>query len=73
MSIERSVFLLASVMIIISTLLAMFVHTNWLWFSLFIGFNMFQSIFTGFCPPKWLFKKMGMKSEAELNQLEATR
>ena len=66
MSIERGIFLLASIMIIISTLLAMFVHENWLWFSLFIGFNMFQSTFTGFCPPKWLFKKLGMKTEAEL-------
>ena len=67
MSIERSIFLLASIMIIISTLLAMFVHENWLWFSLFIGFNMFQSTFTGFCPPKWLFKKLGMKTEKELS------
>lgn len=67
-SIERSIFLLASVMVILSTLLAQFVNPNWLWFTLFVGFNMFQSTFTGFCPPKWLFKKMGMKTEAELNQ-----
>lgn len=70
MSIERGLFLLASIMIIISTLLAMFIDINWLWFSLFVGFNMLQSTFTGFCPPKWLFKKMGMKSEAELSQIK---
>ena len=72
MSIERGILLLASIMIIVSTLLAMFVSINWLWFSLFVGFNMFQSVFTGFCPPKWLFKKIGMKSEAELSQFSPT-
>ena len=68
MSIERGVFLLASVMIIISTLLTLFININWAWFSLFVGVNMLQSTFTGFCPPKWLFKKMGMKSEQEIFQ-----
>lgn len=69
MSIERSLFLLASIMVIASTLLAMYVNSNWSWFTLFVGFNMMQSTFTGFCPPKWLFKKLGMKSEAEMCQL----
>ncbi|MCP3850081.1 MAG: DUF2892 domain-containing protein [Gammaproteobacteria bacterium] len=68
MSIERSLFLLAAVMVLISTLLAMYVNSNWSWFTLFVGFNMIQSTFTGFCPPKWLFKKLGMKTEAELAQ-----
>jgi hypothetical protein len=72
MSIEKSLFLLASIMIITSTLLAMFVNINWLWFSLFVGVNMLQSTFTGFCPPKWLFKKLGMKTEAELDRLSAS-
>ncbi len=68
MSIERSLFLLAAVMVLISTLLAMYVNSNWSWFTLFVGFNMIQSTFTGFCPPKWLFKQLGMKTEAELAQ-----
>jgi hypothetical protein len=34
--------------------------------TLFIGFNCLQSSFTGFCPPSWLMKKFGMKTEAEL-------
>ncbi len=71
MSIERGVFILASVMIIISTLLTLFVNINWARFSLFVGFNMLQSSFTGFCPPKWLFKKLGMKSEQELFQMRS--
>lgn len=69
MSIERSLFLLAAIMVILSTLLAMYVNSNWSWFTLFVGFNMMQSTFTGFCPPKWLFKKLGMKTEAEMCQM----
>ncbi len=70
MSIERSIFILASVMVIASTLLSMYVNTNWSWFTLFVGANMLQSSFTGFCPPKWLFKKLGMKTEAELMHMQ---
>ncbi len=71
MSIERGVFIFASIMVIISTLLTLFVNINWAWFSLFVGFNMLQSSFTGFCPAKWFFKKMGMKSEEELCQMRS--
>ncbi len=71
MSIERGVFTLASVMIILSTLLTLFVNINWAWFSLFVGFNMLQSTFTGFCPPGWLFKKIGMKTEEELYKMQS--
>ena len=71
MSIERGLFLLASIMVIASTALDMvFPNGYWQWFTLFVGFNMLQSTFTGFCPPKFLFKKLGMKSEAELCQIK---
>lgn len=73
MSIERSLFLLASIMLLISTLLTMYVNINWSWFTLFIGFNMLQSTFTGFCPPKMLFKKLGMKTESELAELRISQ
>lgn len=67
MSIERALMLLASIMVILSTILDMvFPNGYWQWFTLFVGANMFQSTFTGFCPPKFLFKKLGMKYEAEL-------
>ncbi|MCK5661904.1 MAG: DUF2892 domain-containing protein [Thiotrichaceae bacterium] len=69
MSLERVLFLLAAVMVILTTALAIaFPNGYWQWFTLFIGFNMLQSTFTGFCPPKFLFKKLGVKSEAELCQ-----
>ena len=55
-----------SIMVMLTSLLALFHHPNWTWFTLFIGFNCFQSSFTGFCPPAWLMKKFALKTEAEL-------
>jgi Inner membrane protein YgaP-like, transmembrane domain len=66
MSVERTLFAFGGIMVMLTSLLALFHHPNWTWFTLFIGFNCFQSSFTGFCPPSWLMKKFGMKTEAEL-------
>ncbi len=66
MSIERGVLILAGIMVMLTTLLAMFHSPNWAWFTLFIGFNVFQSALTGFCPAAIIMKKMGMKSSSEL-------
>ena len=38
-----------------------FHHTYWLYFTAFIGLNLFQSAFTGFCPLATIPKKMGKK------------
>ncbi len=66
MSIEKTLFAFAGVMVMITSLLAMYHDPLWTWATLFVGFNAFQSTFTGFCPPGWLMKKFGMKNEAEL-------
>ena len=67
MSIERALFLLAGVMVFATTVLTMlYPNGYWQWFTLFIGFNMIQSTFSGFCPPSYLFKVMGLKSNEEL-------
>jgi len=66
MSIERAMFAFGGVMVMLTSLLALFHHPNWTWFTLFIGFNCLQSSFTGFCPPTWVMKKFGMKTEAQL-------
>lgn len=65
MTIERALFALGGFMVMLTSLLAIFHHPNWTWVTLFIGFNCFQSSFTGFCPPRILMKKFGLKSEAE--------
>ena len=66
MSVERTLFAFGGIMVMLTCLLALFHHPNWTWFTLFIGFKCFQSSFTGFCPPAWLMKKFGLKTEAEL-------
>ncbi len=65
MTIERALFALGGSMVMLTSLLAIFHHPNWTWVTLFIGFNCFQSSFTGFCPPAFLMKKFGLKSAAE--------
>ncbi|QSX28853.1 MULTISPECIES: YgaP family membrane protein [Shewanella] len=66
MSLERSVMAFAGFMVLLSLLLTAFVHHNFVWLTAFVGANLFQSAFTGFCPAAMLMKKMGIKSEAEL-------
>ncbi|GAA0424551.1 DUF2892 domain-containing protein [Cocleimonas flava] len=61
MTINNAVTAFAGVMVLISVALTYFVHPNFIWFTVFIGANMIQSAFTGFCPPAIVFKKLGMK------------
>jgi hypothetical protein len=59
MSIERIVLAVAGTFVLISALLGMFVNINWLWFTMFVGANLLQSAFTGFCPMATILKKLG--------------
>jgi hypothetical protein len=38
-----------------------FHSANWLWLTAFVGVNLFQSGFTGFCPLEMILTRMGMK------------
>ncbi|HEY1070389.1 DUF2892 domain-containing protein [Thermomonas sp.] len=60
MSLDRAVQAFAGVMVLVSVLLTQFVHPNFFWFTVFIGFNLFQSAFTGFCPAAMVMKKLGI-------------
>lgn len=64
MSIERIVLAVAGVMILLSTLLAVYHNINWLWFTGFVGLNLLQSAFTGFCPLAIILKKLGRQPGA---------
>lgn len=64
MSIERIVLAVAGTFIILSAVLAMTVNINWLWFTIFVGANLLQSAFTGFCPLAMILKKMGKEPGA---------
>jgi hypothetical protein len=61
MSIDRVVLAFAGAMTLVSLALAEFVHPAWLWFTAFIGANMLQAAFTGFCPAAIIFRKLGAK------------
>lgn len=69
MSIERIVMAFAGFMIMLTVALGMngspiFHHEYWLFFTAFIGLNLFQSAFTGFCPLAMILKAMGKKPGA---------
>lgn len=59
MSIERIVFAVAGAFVLISVLLAHYHSPYWLWFTGFVGANLLQSAFTGFCPLATILKKLG--------------
>ncbi|XPV74738.1 MAG: DUF2892 domain-containing protein [Desulfovibrio sp.] len=57
MTVENIIRATAGSFIIISTLLAITISLKWLWFTGFIGLNLFQSAFTGWCPLELLLNK----------------
>jgi hypothetical protein len=59
MSIERIVLAFAGIAILISLALSQYHNPSWLWFTAFVGFNLLQSAFTGFCPLAITLKKVG--------------
>mgnify|MGYP001000765329 CR=1 FL=1 len=42
----------------------LFVSQNWLWFTAFVGVNLFQSGFTRFCPLEIVLRKLGAKDDS---------
>lgn len=66
MSIDRVVFAVAGMFILLTLALGaqgspIFQHENWLWFTAFVGANLLQSAFTGFCPMVIILKLFGLK------------
>ena len=64
MSIDRAVLAFAGTMVLVSLLLGIRVSPNWFWLTAFVGANLLQSSFTGFCPLAMFLKKLGMKPGA---------
>lgn len=61
MCLDRTIFAFAGVMVLLSVVLTLFVHPLFVWFTVFIGANLLQSAFTGFCPAAMIFKMLGVK------------
>lgn len=67
MTIDRVILAFAGGMILISLLLSQLHHANWLWFTAFVGANLLQSAFTGFCPMAYILKPLGVKPGRAFN------
>ncbi|MCE5360819.1 DUF2892 domain-containing protein [Candidatus Igneacidithiobacillus taiwanensis] len=67
MTVNRMVSIMAGFMVLLSLVLAQIshqidlLHPTWLWLTAFVGLNLFQMGFTGFCPAAKVFKALGMK------------
>ncbi len=59
MKTESLIRLLAGTVTLAGTALAYFVHPAWLLVPAFAGLNLIQSVFTGFCPPTLVLRKLG--------------
>ena len=62
MTVERALRLIAGFFVIASVLLGMYVNINFLWFTLFVGANLFQSGFTDWCPMMAILRRAGVPS-----------
>ncbi len=62
MTVERALRLIAGFFVALSVLLGIYVNSNFLWFTLFVGANLFQSAFTNWCPMMSILRRAGVRS-----------
>jgi DUF2892 family protein len=62
---ERLIRIFAGTFVLVSLALGVLVNLNWLWLAAFVGANLFQSGFTGFCPLEMILKRCGVRCSAE--------
>ena len=60
MTVDKAVLAFAGMMVLVSIALAYFVSPRWFLLTAFVGLNMLQASFTGFCPAAIAFKRMGI-------------
>ena len=60
MKLENAIRALAGTIVLTSLALAHWVHPNWVWLTVFVGANLLQSAFTGFCPAETILSKLGV-------------
>lgn len=61
MNIDRLVFAIAGLFILASLALSQLHSAYWLWFTAFVGANMLQAAFTGFCPLARILSAFGKR------------
>ena len=61
MNLDRAVLRFAGFIVLLSVVLAWFVHPYWIALAAFAGLNLIQASFTGFCPAAMVFKALGVR------------
>jgi len=64
MSMERWIRMIAGMFVLASLALAHWVNPNWLWFTAFVGANLFQSSLTRWCLMEDILHKLGIAKKA---------
>jgi len=64
MNIDKLVIRFAGAVVLLSLALVLWVSPYWLWLTAFVGANLLQASFTGFCPLAKLLAKLKVKSGA---------
>ncbi|MBF0219302.1 MAG: DUF2892 domain-containing protein [Gammaproteobacteria bacterium] len=67
MNIDKLIFRIAGTFILIGSALTYFHHPYWLAVPAFVGANLLQASFTGFCPMASILKKFGVTSGCAFN------
>ncbi|MBF0228457.1 MAG: DUF2892 domain-containing protein [Desulfamplus sp.] len=62
MNIDKIVFAFAGSLVLLSVIFAVSHSIHWLWLTGFVGANMIQAAFTGFCPLAYVLKSIGLDS-----------
>ena len=61
MTVDRAVLIFAGVVVLVSLALGFTVSPYWYLLTAFVGLNLIQASFTGFCPAAIIFKRLGIK------------
>ncbi len=72
MNIDKAVFRFAGLVILVTLLLSQYHSVHWLWVTAFVGLNMLQASFTGFCPLARVLAKMGFRPGAAFGDKAAS-
>ncbi len=61
MNVEQMIRMIGGGFVAASVLAGMYVHPGFYWFTLFVGLNLFQSAFSGWCPMMAILRKAGVR------------
>ncbi len=72
MTVERALRLMAGAFVLLSLALSYWVSHYWLWFTVFVGLNLFQSGITNWCPAMMILRKAGLKETCTIDAKAAS-